>query len=357
MDRQDRRRHLLRERNEAGFDPLQRRVESAARGRTARRIRGHLRRLEPVALVTPRWTAPQALLEDIALDLAVSDPGVGCRTISLRPMMGRSVPEAWNFVLRVMGELIGPAFATRPVPVVCDRRGFIYAAESLLAMAQEESPRPVALLAHGTEHLPVEVLTDLATVWSKYAEEARDSRRCALLLAGAVETPAFHLNPLPPIELGDFGEAEAAAALFARVGSVAPAALQRAVMLSGGMPAIVHEVGRAALRASDRGPSTSGGFLVARRTQAEINGVPTDPEGILRAIGPLADDLRASVSSAMMNLEVAGRFFSLSEQGALAYDPERDDPLLRAGLARRSRCAGGAGLVELRSPVLPLLAS
>lgn len=348
---------ILRARREARFDHSQRRLESALRGRTARRVRGHLRQLEPVAMVTPRWSAPQAFLEEIALDLAVGEPRVLCRTISLRPMLGRSTPEAWNFLLRVMGDLCGPEFSTRPVPVVCDRRGFLYAADALLDLAQDASPTPVALLAHGTEHLPVEVLTDLAEVWARYAEQARDSRRCTLLVAGAVETPAFHVNPLPPIELTDYAEAEAAAALFPHAGPGDAIALQRAVLLSGGVPAIVQAIVARATALRDDSGLIGRGFRVARRTADQLLTMPSDPGALLRAIGPLAEELRASVAVALTDPEVAGRFYALGEQGALDEHPVHDLPLLHAGLARRVRGRHGTVQVELRTPALALLAS
>lgn len=358
MDRSDRRFVLLRARRESNFDGSQRRLESAIRSRTARRIRGHLRRLEPVAMITPKWSAPQAFLEDLALDLAVGEPRVSCRTVALRPLMGRSAPEAWNFLLRVMGELCGPEYAHRPMPVVCDRRGFLYAAEATLDLAQDEAPLPVALLAHGTEHLPIEVLTDLAAIWARYAEQAGAARRFTLLLAGAVETPAFHVNPLPPIELADYGEAEAAATLVMRLGAVDPQVLRRVVLLSGGMPAIVQGLAAAADRAGEdtRPVVPSGGFRVERRRPGELRRLPTDSEALLRAVGPLADELRASVATVLSDPDVAGRFYALGDRGYAPEHPQLDAPLLNAGLARRVRGRPGGPFVELRSPALTLVA-
>ena len=71
MDRVARRMELFKLRRDSAFDPEHVHVEGALRGRTARKVRNQLRRLEPVALLTPRWTSPQAFLEDIALDLAL----------------------------------------------------------------------------------------------------------------------------------------------------------------------------------------------------------------------------------------------------------------------------------------------
>jgi hypothetical protein len=348
---------VLRGRRDAPFDATQRRFELATRGRTARRIRGHLRRLEPVSVITPRWSSPQSFLEDLALDLAVGEPTVACRTVSLRPLQGRSVPEAWNFLLRVMGDLCGPEFCTRPVPQVCDRRGFFYATDALLDLAQEESPTAVALLVHGTEHLPYEALADLADAWARYSEQARDSRRCTILMAGALETPAFHLNVLPPIELCDYGEAEAAAALVGRLGVLDVPSLQRAVLLSGGVPAILQAIARAAETTAAPAAERPIGFRVARLPASATRRVPTDPAAVLKMIGPLADEMRASVATSLINPDIAGRFYTLAEQGPQVEDEGRDSPLLLAGLARRIWGRAGGPHVELRSPTLPLLAS
>ena len=67
------------------FDGTQHYVEDALRGRAARRIRLHVRRMEPVAVCTPRWSEPAAFLEDLALDLArpVREP------IDLAPLLKR----------------------------------------------------------------------------------------------------------------------------------------------------------------------------------------------------------------------------------------------------------------------------
>lgn len=305
-------------------------------------------------MITPRWSAPQAFLEDVALDLAVGEPRVSCRTISLRPMMGRSMPEAWNFVLRVMGDLCGPEYCTRPVPVVCDRRGFFCAAESLLELAQEEALDPVALLAHGNEHLPIEVLLDLAEVWARYAEVARDQRRCTLLLAGAVDTPVFRGLEMPVIELTDFGEAEAAASLIMRLGALDFQRLRRTAMLTGGVPALIQALGDG--DGVGDGPSWSAPGNTLVRGGATPVAAPVDAASLWRAVGGLADEMRASVAMALTDPTTASRFFSLAESGAQVEDPVLDGPLIIAGLARRTR-VHGTPHVELRTPSLMLLAS
>jgi hypothetical protein len=333
MHRCDRRRALLTGRREASFDPEQLRMESAPRARLARRIRGHLRRLEPVAMLTPRWSAPQSFLEDVALELAVGEPEIGCRTVSFRPLMGRSTPEAWNFLLRVLGDLVGGE-APRIAPMVCDRRGFHNAVEMLFGRVQEESDYPVALLAHGAEHLPVEVLEDLCRVWARYVEDVANDRRCTLLLAGSVETPALEVGPGSRIDLADFGELEAAESLVTRLGASDPMRVAWAARFSGGVPAIV---------------------------QALANGVsgtdelPLSPAEMLRVVGPLGDELRGAVQSALTLPDTAERLHFLLDGQPRREEPTVDATLLLSGVIRRVRRAGGAH-VALRSPAIASVA-
>lgn len=329
MQRDARRLELWRARRDTTFDPDQAHTEAAIRARTARRVRTNLRRLEPVAMLTPRWTAPQGFLEDLALDLAVGEPAVGCRTVSFRPLLGRAPAEAWNFLLRVLSDLGGSGWESRAVPMVVDRRGFYHAAERLLDEAHEESPYPVALLGHSCEHLPVEVLEDVALVWARYAERAREERRCTVLLAGSVDTPALDVGGAVRVDLTDFAEAEAAAALVMQVGAIPPRLLERAARFSGGVPALVHALGEGA---------STGVF-------------PSLPEDMLRTMGPVADELRGAVQSAMTRPEAAERLLQFLPGEPLVEEPSVDRGLLMAGLLRRSRSLGEPK-VELRTPAI-----
>lgn len=277
-------------------------------------------------MVTPRWSAPQAFLEDIALDLAVGEPAVGCRTVSFRPLMGRSTAEAWNFILRVLSDLSGSDY--RVVPTVANRRGFLYAGERLLDEAHGMAPYPVAVLGHGCEHLPVEVLIDVAQLWSDYARRATGTRRCTLLLAGSVDTPALDVGGAMRVELNDFGEGEAEATLTEGLHSPG-ASVSRASRFSGGVPALVHAL-------------AIGG--------AET-GLPTHPEDLLRVMGPVADELRSAVNGALTSPRTADRFYELLHGVPLLEDPEVDRELHLAGLLRRVRVRGD-DLVELRSPAI-----
>jgi hypothetical protein len=326
MHRAERRKVLLQGRRDTVFDPEQLRIEGAPRGRLARRIRGHLRRLEPIAMLTPRWSAPQSFLEDLALDLAVGEPEIGCRTVSFRPLMGRSAAESWNFLLRVLGELGGCEWGVRSVPMVCDRRGFFNAAAMLLDQAQEEAPYPIALLAHGAEHLPVEVLDDIAQVWSRFAEQVEHDRRCTLLLAGSVDTPALDVGGSSRIDLADFGELEAADSLVLQLGMIDPLELERAARFSGGVPAIVQALA----------VGTGRGF-------------PNSPAEYQRAMGPIAHEIRGAVQSALTAPDTADRLTMLLDGESQPEDPDVDSALLLSGVIRRVRTLSGPHVV-LRSP-------
>lgn len=277
-------------------------------------------------MLTPRWSAPQAFLEDLALDLAVGEPEIGCRTISFRPLMGRSAAESWNFLLRVLGELGGGDWGVRSVPMVCERRGFFNAAAMLLDQAQEEAPYPIALLAHGAEHLPVEVLDDIAQVWSRYAEQTSEDRRCTLLLAGSVDTPALDVGGSSRIDLADFGELEAADSLVLQLGMIDPLELERAARYSGGVPAIVQAL-----------------------VHGAGQGFPNTPADYLRAMGPIANEIRGAVQSALTAPATADRLTMLLDGAPQPEDPDVDPALLFSGVIRRVRSLSGPH-VALRSP-------
>jgi hypothetical protein len=320
---------VLRGRQKWALDPGLVQLEEAVRARAARRVRGHVRRMEPVALLTPRWSSPQTFLEDLALDLAVGQPGVQCRTVSFRPLRKRSAAEAWNFVLRVLGDLTGGDAAARPLPMVCDRRGFLFAAGQMLEIAHEEAPAPIALLAHGTDNLPVEVIADLTEVWNRYLSSAGE-RRCTVLFAGGIEHAGLDIEEAIHLDLCDFAPIEATAALAGRVGSPPDQSLDTAIRFSGGVPAILSALAEGA---------------VARGV------VPTAPAELLRCLGPVADELRAAVEMALTAADSAERLHVLLDGDSHLEDPEVDRALLMSGVIRRVR-GPGSPRVALRSPAL-----
>lgn len=312
---------------EARFDPDQHFLEAALRGRTARKVRAHLRRMEPLVLLTPRWSRPQAFLEDVALDLAVGEPAVGCRTVSFRPLKGRSTPEAWNFILGVLQQML---WRMDSLPMmVAGRRGFRTAALGLLKRVQDECPDRVALLAHGAEHLPIDALEDLSEIWALFVDAVPHERRCSMLVAGSIDA-SVHLAEAGRVQLQDYGEAEAAAAIISRSGPAPRAHLESAARFSGGVPALVEAVGRGS---------------------REKGGVARSRAGLVRAIGPLAEEIRMAVDIVNADSALADRLDELLAGEPLLEVPAVDKPLMMAGLLRKVRMPG-EDRVLLRAPAI-----
>lgn len=328
MSRLSRRLEILRQTQlEARFDPDQHFIEAALRGRTARKVRTHLRRMEPLVLLTPRWSRPQGFLEDIALDLAVGEPAVGCRTVSFRPLKGRSTAEAWNFMLGVFQQML---WKQPGLPMmVAGRRGFHTAAMDLLKRTQDECPDRVALLAHGAENLPIDALEDLSEIWARFADMTPTDRRATILVAGSIDA-SVHLAEAGRLQLQDYGEAEAAAAIIGRSGPAPRANLESAARFSGGIPAVVEALGRGS---RDHG------------------GVPRSRAGLVRALGPLAEEIRFAIDIANADSMLSDRLEQLLSGEPLLEVPEVDKPLMMAGLLRRVRMPG-EDRVLLRAPAI-----
>ncbi|MCB9762451.1 MAG: hypothetical protein H6739_21820 [Alphaproteobacteria bacterium] len=332
MSRLARRIEIMKQtRTEGFFNPEQHVLEAALRGRSARKIRAHLRRMDPVVLTTPRWSKPQVFLEDLALDLAVGEPGVGCRTVSFRPLKGRPRTEAWFFVLQVLAQLSETRRDALRVPTVASSKGFRTAARSLLERAQfQPGVGQVALLAHGAEYLPVDVIEDLAEVWARFAGCYVGERRATMLMAGTVDAPQMKIDDAPKVVLADYGEAEAAAALVGQAGPSGRQELERAARFSGGIPAVVEALGS--------GARASGGLPDARKD-------------LIRCMGQLADEIRGAVHIVSSDSALADRMEQLLRGEPLVEIPTLDRTLMLAGLLKTVRLPG-EDRVLLRGPAI-----
>jgi hypothetical protein len=316
-------------RRELAFDENQHYIEAALRGRTARRVRAHLRRLEPVVVMTPRWSNPQTFLEEIALDLAVGEPAVGCRSVSFRPLMGRRAPEAWSFILSVLSQLRSRQNQGNSPIIVAGGRGFRSAALDILLHAQDETDHNLALLGHGAEYLPIDVIEDLGEVWANYVQRIPRGRRTTMLLAGSVNA-RMDLESGHRVQLADYGEAEAAAAIIGRVGPSSRVHLETAARFSGGIPAVVEALGRGA--------------------QAQGT-MPRSRAGLVRTLGPLGQEMRMAVDIVKADSDLAERLHQLLRGEPLVEVPQVDKPLMLAGLLRRVRLPG-QDRVMLRAPAI-----
>jgi hypothetical protein len=333
MNRLERRIGLAHRSDGPHFDPAQREVEAAHRGRSGRSVRASLRRHEPVALLTPRWSCPQAFLEDVALELAVSEPGVGCRTVNLRPLHGRNRVTAWQFLLRVLAQLSEPRQHEIRIPAVAERKGFRMVAEELLARAQERSSNPVALMAHGAEHLPVDAAEDLLLAWEAYSSAYPTERRCVLLLGGMANAPALRGFEGRPVELADFGPGEANEMLGRMVGPRLSARTHGAADFTGGVPALVEAVGRHA------------------RLQRRLD---NDEWAMLSSMGSIGDEIRGVVDILVSDHHLAARLDMLLPGQPLPMEHELDAQLITAGLARRAHERAGEH-VCIRAPAIAAL--
>lgn len=311
-------------------DPSLAFAESAWRERVGRKVRAHLRRMEPVVLNTPRWSRPQAFLEEIALDLAVGRPTVVCRTVSFRPLQGRPVADAWRYTLAVLAQLSTVHWAEARAPFVADRKGFRHVALELLLRAQDRPDHPAALLAHGIEHLPLSVVGDLVEVWHLHGIHVREDRRTTVLLAGSLGLPSAGDLGGHEVVLADYGEAEAVAALVGRLGARPRSQLEAAVQFTGGMPEALE--------------------AIAARGRA-LGALPETTSGLLRCLGPLADEVRGAVGIAAAQPELADRLDSLRGGLPAPTVQDVDGALERAGLVRCFRDQG-EDLTRLRAPAV-----
>ncbi|MCK6505090.1 hypothetical protein L6R53_17105 [Myxococcota bacterium] len=314
----------------------QRFVETALRGRSARQVRACLRRMEPVFVSTPRWSRPQAFLEEIALDLAVGEPAIGCRTVGFRPMRGRAPAGTWPLMLQILNQLGRGGGQAEVVATAVDRDGFRAGVGEALEGAHSASRHRLAVLLHGIEHMPVEVLSDLVEQWTRYRERHPEGLRVALLLAGG-ECPAWlDLPELHRVELEDYSEAETVAALVARCGPLAPRRLMALARFTGGVPAMVDAVSEMIVAGRD------GGQVGAAR------GARLDVDLLLHGMGSVADEIRGALDIVSARGELSDRLATLVRDGASAPLPG-DEPLFAAGLVKRVR---GSGQVSLRAPAL-----
>jgi len=331
MNRLDRRLHLLRAKRKGCFDPDQPYLESAARARAARKVRVLLRRQVPVALLTPRWSRPDRFLDELSVDLQVGRPRVTARVVPLGVVHGRAVHETWDFLLRCVVEachldLQGPA--SQPM----DKGGFRRILNELLARTVGGPRR--ALLLHGTEHLDLDTLRELMGVLKDHQEAYGREARFNMLFAGSATLPRVGMEHVERVVLPDLTVDEAVAALWEYVDQGDQNDIELASALVGGVPALLHAVG----------------------LNAEVDGdFPTTQEAVWRAIGPLADELRAAVDIVAADEGLAERLEDVARSGTMPLDAKVDGSLVRAGLLRgvpRTR----RPRVTVRAPLIAQLA-
>ncbi|MEZ4238515.1 MAG: hypothetical protein R3F59_20650 [Myxococcota bacterium] len=324
---------LLRGKRDGAFDTDQYYLEQAVRARLARKARIRLRRMEPVVLVTPRWSQAQRFLDDVAVDLLVGDPIVRSRTLSLAPLAGRTPHQAWSWLVLALTEfcqlsLEGPAWQ------VVSRRGFRHVMRELFARADQGERR--CLMIHGAEHLQVEALRDLVDLFGEHVRERRGPARFNLLVAGMIDAPHFAFPDSDPLVLPDFAAGEALEVLVEHVGPEDEARLRTAVDIVGGIPAMLDLLGtEAAGRIAD---------LVADRA------------AVWRVLGAIATEVRRSFDIVAADEALLARMEAIARDGPQPLDPTCDEALLRAGLVLAQGQPDGSRRTAIRAPFLADLA-
>lgn len=332
MQRLDRRIRILRGKRQGAFDPDQHFLGQAFRARAARKVRLHLRRQQPVILITPRWSQGRAFLDDVGVDLALGSPAIHCRTLSMAPMLGHSVHDAWTWLVRAVVEFCGVPIEG-PVAQAVDRHGFRHVMRELFKRVRTGPRR--ALLIHQVEQLEVEARDDLIRVFTEHADAVGPERRINLLLACSVDAPSFDLRGAERVFLPDYTDLEAREALVELAGPSPAHDLQYVVGMVGGVPAFLERLGAEA--------EQSGGRL------------PSSRDELWKALGPLADEVRGAISILNTDDRHAERFDEVLSLGPVPFDPERDPPLLRAGVLQEIY-GGLSAKVMVRAPLFAELA-
>lgn len=331
MNRLERRLAILRGKRQGAFDPDQYHFEHARRTRVARRVRTRLRRLEPVTLVTPRWSQARRFLDDLATDLAVGEPAVACRTLDCAPLRDRTRHQAQAWFVEALTEFCGLTLDGPSWQAVA-RLGFRTVVRSLLTRADATDTRR-CLMLHGAEHIPSEALDDLISAFDEHVRAAGTSRRFNLLVAGRSGLPAFEGQRHD--ELPDFAEAEAMEVLVEHLGPLEPHRLRSVVALVGGVPAILDALGA--------------------EPDHRLTDIVQDRDAVWRAIGRLANEIRSAFTHVASDGGLIRRFERIAREGPVPEEPERDDRLRRAGFVEVDRAVGGR-VSQLRAPVFADLA-
>ena len=314
MNRLDRRLTLLRAKRLGTFDRNQYVQEQADRARTARRVRTRLRRMSPVVLVTPRWSESHPFLDDIATDLLIGSPSVDCRTLNMGLLSGLTVHQSWAWLVAAITEFCG-VHLEGPAWQAVSRHGFRHVMNQLMDAAQEGPPR--CLMLHNLEHIPIEALEDLISVFDEYRGALDEPPEFNLLLAGSVRADHIQVDGAgAALFLPDFTAPEAVEALVERVGPLERHRLLSVIARIGGVPSVIEAV-------------AAGGESV-------LSELVVDPDSIWRLLGRLANEIRSSFDLISANDELFARMELLAQSGPLPCDPILDPQLNLSGLTQRT---------------------
>ncbi len=324
--RLDRRLAILRGKRGGAFDSDQYYLEQALRARTARKTRCFLRQMQPLVLVTPRWSQARRFLDDVAVDLMLGEPAIRCRTLSLMPLEGRTPHQAWSWLVQAVTEFCGLTIRG-PAWQVVSRHGFRVVMKELFRRAERTGRR--CLMIHALEHIHVEALRDLLVVFEDHLHHRDGEPQFNLLLAGAIDAPHIAFDGVERLILPDFTDQEALESLVEYLGPEHLPRLRSLVAATGGIPAVLDALGTTS---ADR-----------------ISQIVADPRAFWRSLGSLGQEIRRSYDILSADPRMQTRLEQLADAGQLPHDPERDGPLFRAGFVHHPGVC--ATSTTLRSPV------
>ncbi len=330
--RLERRLAILRGKREGAFNHDQYYLERACRARVARKARSLIRRMEPVVLVTPRWSQVQRFLDDISVDLQLGQPDVVCRTLSLLPLEGRTPHQAWSWLVQAVTEICqlsidGPAWQ------VVSRHGFRHVMRELFQRADALGVRR-CLMIHGIEHIHVEALSDFLQVFEDHAHHRTTAPQFNLLLAGSVDAVHFDLAPATRLELPDFSDVEAVEVLVGHLGPQDPGRLQSLVELVGGVPAILD--------------------VLATEAAESLSDIVANRDAFWQVLGHLALEIRTAFDIVASDDSLCSRLELIAREDYVTED-QQDQRLIQAGLVEH-RGSGRVRRASLRAPVFADLA-
>jgi hypothetical protein len=282
--------------------------EGSVRARASRTVRVWVRRGQIVVLQHARWSEPLAFLEELAVDLEVADSPVQAKVIDLGRMRVRRPSEAWSRFLSLVAELAqAPLASAAAWPVA--RAGFRHGLRQALDRITADRP-PCVLLCAGAQHLPLEVVEDLGSVWSEWALTWDGLPPLRLVLAMEGGQAEAIVPGAVLVDLPDYSDVEALRYLVSRLGDEEVDDLRATVAAVGGLPAAVHEV-------------------------AEVGGLdePRAASSVRLALGAAFPAMLEAKTIVCSDDRLAARLESL-EQAPQDFVDEVDPALRRAGLVR-----------------------
>lgn len=330
MNRLTRRLTLLRAKRQGCFDRDQYWQETAERARVARKVRSRLRRMQPVVLLTPRWSSPRRFLDDVATDLLIGSPEVICRTLDCTQLKGLTIHQAWAWFASALAELAGLRL-DGPAWQAVSRLGFQHVITQALRALQEGHNRR-CLMLFALEQVPLEALEDLVAAFEAWRDEVEErDLRFTLLLAGSVTAEDVQVGGAGrPLVLQDYARREAVEALVEELGPLEPHRLEAVVDLVGGVPQLIEQI-------ASQGDGVIGD-LVAR------------PESVWRALGPVSTQIRGAFEILASDDQMMERFEALTRSGPQPELFDVDPVLTLAGFATRIRQRHRVR-VQLRAPL------